>query len=56
MAFDLRPLTTIEEKKVLLAEALEDDGILFFGHDPAIAACRLQEEDGEPAFREAVEL
>jgi len=55
-AFDLRPLTTIEEKKVLLAEALEDDGILLFGHDPQVAACRLQERDGQPAFREAVVL
>ena len=56
MAFDLRPLTTIEEKKVLLAEALEDDGILLFGHDPEIAACRLHEKDGQPGFRERVAL
>jgi glyoxylase-like metal-dependent hydrolase (beta-lactamase superfamily II) len=56
MAFDLQPLTTIEEKKVVLAEALEDDGVLFFAHDPAMAACRLREEDGRPAFREAVSL
>lgn len=56
MAFDLRPLTIIEEKKVLLAEALEDDGILLFGHDPEIAACRLQEKDGQPGFRERVAL
>lgn len=56
MAFDLQPMTAIEEKKVLLAEALEDDGILFFGHDPSITACRLAERDGHPAFREAVEV
>jgi len=56
MAFDLRPLTTIEEKRVLLAEALEEEGILFFSHDPAVAACRLMEQDGRPAFREAAEL
>jgi glyoxylase-like metal-dependent hydrolase (beta-lactamase superfamily II) len=55
-AFDLQPLTAIEEKKVILAEALEDDAILFFGRDPSIAACRLQESDGLPVFREAVEL
>jgi hypothetical protein len=41
---------------VLLAEALEDDGVLFFEHDPAMAACRLREEDGHPVFREAVDL
>jgi hypothetical protein len=56
MAYDLQPLTTIEEKKVVLAEALEDDGVLFFSHDPAMAACRLREEDGRPAFRDAVSL
>lgn len=56
MAYDLYPLTTIEEKKMLLAEALEDDGILFFAHDPDVQACRLREEDGHPAFREAVSL
>jgi len=55
-AWDLRPLTTVEEKKVLLAEALEDGGILFLGHDPRVAACRLTERDGAPVFREAVAL
>jgi hypothetical protein len=50
-------VTTIEEKRVLLAEALEEDGVLAFEHDPAMAACRLREDArGEPAFREAVEL
>lgn len=55
-AFDVAPVTTIEEKKVLLAEALEDDGILFLEHDPEMAACRLREEDGRPVFREAIAL
>ncbi|BDG10345.1 MBL fold metallo-hydrolase [Anaeromyxobacter paludicola] len=56
MGYDLYPLTTIEEKKMILAEALEEDGILFFEHDPAYAACRLAEEKGEPAFREPVAM
>jgi glyoxylase-like metal-dependent hydrolase (beta-lactamase superfamily II) len=56
MAFDLHPLTTIEEKKIMLAEALEDGGVVFFEHDPDVAACRLGEQDGHPVFREAVEL
>lgn len=56
-AYDLLPVTTIEEKKVLLAEALEDDGVLGLEHDPLMPACRLREdEDGHPVFREAVEL
>ncbi len=56
MAYDVLPLTTIEEKKVLMAEALEDDGVLVFEHDPVMAACRLREEDGNPVFHEAVEI
>lgn len=56
MAYDLYPLTTIEEKKVLLAEVLEEEGMLFFGHDPEVAACRLGEVDGRPAVREPVQV
>lgn len=56
MAYDLFPLTTVEEKKMLMAAALEDDGVLAFEHDPEMAACRLREDGGEPVFREAVTL
>ena len=56
MAYDLYPMTTLEEKKVLVAQALEEDGILFFSHDPLVPAGRLGEKDGRPIFREAVEL
>ncbi len=56
MAYDLLPVTTLEEKKVLMAEALEDGGVLAFAHDVEMAACRLGEEDGGPVFREAVVL
>jgi glyoxylase-like metal-dependent hydrolase (beta-lactamase superfamily II) len=56
MAYDLYPVTTIEEKKMLLAQALEDDGILFLEHDPEVAAVRLREEEGHAAVREAVPL
>jgi glyoxylase-like metal-dependent hydrolase (beta-lactamase superfamily II) len=56
LASDDEPLTALEEKKVLLAEALEEDGLLVLQHDPAMPACRLGEEEGRPAFREAVDL
>jgi glyoxylase-like metal-dependent hydrolase (beta-lactamase superfamily II) len=56
MAYDLDPAACVDEKKVLLAEALEDDGVLCFEHDEAMPACRLREEDGQPVFREAVAL
>ena len=47
MAYDIHPLNTIEEKKMLLAQAMEGDWILMFGHDPEIAACKLKEEKGK---------
>ncbi|NMB77210.1 MAG: MBL fold metallo-hydrolase [Myxococcales bacterium] len=54
MAYDQRPLQTLEEKEILLAQALEEDWILVFEHDPFVAACRLQEKDGRAEAAEAV--
>ena len=42
MAYDMFPLTTLNEKKSFLTEAVENDYILFFEHDPQIECCTLQ--------------
>lgn len=42
MAYDMFPLTTLQEKKSFLTEALENDYILFFEHDPVHECCTLQ--------------
>ncbi|MEO6289599.1 MAG: MBL fold metallo-hydrolase [Ginsengibacter sp.] len=42
MAYDTRPLETLNEKKSFLAEAQENDYILFFEHDPSIECSKLQ--------------
>ena len=42
MAYDMFPLTTLEEKKSFLTEAVENDYILFFEHDPQHECCSLQ--------------
>jgi len=47
MAYDVYPLTVAEEKKMILAQAVEERWTLFFEHDPAIAACTVREENGE---------
>lgn len=47
MAYDLHPLKTIEEKRALLAQALEESWILYFEHDPKIAGARIVEENGK---------
>ena len=41
MAYDMFPLTTLEEKKSFLKEALENNYVLFFEHDPVAECCRL---------------
>lgn len=38
MAYDLRPLVTLEEKKRILQHAVDNDWILFFEHDPLTPA------------------
>ena len=42
MAYDMFPLTTLQEKKSFLKEAVENDYILFFEHDPKIECCDVQ--------------
>ena len=42
MAYDMFPLTTLYEKKSFLNEAIENDYILFFEHDPVYECCDLK--------------
>jgi glyoxylase-like metal-dependent hydrolase (beta-lactamase superfamily II) len=48
MAYDLRPLLTIEEKKKLLGQAHEERIVLIFEHDPVIEAATIKA--GEKGF------
>ena len=42
MAYDMFPLTTLNEKKSFLTEAQQNDYVLFFEHDPFTECCTLQ--------------
>lgn len=42
MAYDMFPLTSLQEKKSFLNEAVENDYILFFEHDPLYECCDLK--------------
>ena len=42
MAYDMFPLTTMNEKKSFLEDAIKNEYILFFEHDPRIECCTLQ--------------
>ncbi len=45
MAYDMFPLTTLNEKRSFLDEAVNGDYILFFEHDPVHECCTLQKTD-----------
>ena len=54
MAADLYPLTSLEEKKMLLAQAIEAGAIVFLPHEVRFAACRLREVEGTVVAGDAV--
>jgi len=45
MGYDMFPLTTLNEKKSFLKEALENNYMLFFEHDPLHECCTLQQTE-----------
>jgi len=45
MAYDMFPLTTLNEKKSFLHTAIQEDYILFFEHDPNYECCTLEETE-----------
>jgi glyoxylase-like metal-dependent hydrolase (beta-lactamase superfamily II) len=45
MAYDVRPLVTIEEKKKILTQAHKEGWILFLEHDPKIEAITLKQTE-----------
>jgi glyoxylase-like metal-dependent hydrolase (beta-lactamase superfamily II) len=56
MAYDVRPLQTLEEKELLLTRALAEDWILFFEHDPIHECCTLQQTATGIRHREVFRL
>ena len=45
MAYDMFPMTTMNEKKMFLTEAVENDYVLFFEHDPLHECCNLHDTE-----------
>ena len=56
MAYDMFPLTTLNEKKSFLTEAVKNDYILFFEHDPKIECCSLQQAEKGIRMKEGFRL
>jgi glyoxylase-like metal-dependent hydrolase (beta-lactamase superfamily II) len=56
MAYDVRPLLTLDEKRALLNEAVENNYLLLFEHDPVVAAATVhRQENGRIVVKEAFE-
>lgn len=47
MGYDLFPLETLENKKKILPQALKENWLCWFYHDPDAPLCRLTENDGK---------
>lgn len=47
MGFDLYPVTTLEVRKRIYAQAVDEEWLLFFEHDPEFPLGRLSQEDGK---------
>lgn len=45
MAYDMQPLISMQEKKSFLKEALANDYVLFFEHDPVYECCTLHQTE-----------
>lgn len=45
MGYDLQPLVTLQEKKEVLAKAVEEDWTLILQHDPLIPAVKVEKTD-----------
>lgn len=45
MAYDTRPLLTLNEKELILNNAITKKTVLFFEHDPSIECCNLEQTE-----------
>jgi glyoxylase-like metal-dependent hydrolase (beta-lactamase superfamily II) len=54
MAYDLYPMETLEFKRGFVREAIDREHLVFFEHDPAVAAGIIREKNGKP-YVEVVE-
>ena len=56
MAYDMRPLDTLREKGRILQEAVANDWVLFFEHDPKNECCTLVQTEKGIRMKEAFAL
>ena len=52
MGIDSYPMDTLDAKKAFLQEVAEREALVFFDHDPAIAAARIMKQNGKWAIQQ----
>jgi hypothetical protein len=55
MAYDLHPMDTLAFKRAFLREAIAREYLIFFEHDPAVAAGYIRERNGRKFVEPIVE-
>jgi len=56
MAYDMFPLKTLNEKKIVLTEAVERSYVLYLEHDPVNECCTLQQTEKGVRLKETFRL
>ena len=56
MGYDLHPLTTLEEKRSILAQAFEEEWVVVLEHDPRLEAIRICRGEKHFEIRESLSL
>lgn len=56
MAYDMRPLDTLKEKHNILEQAVSENWVLFFEHDPKVECCTLQQTERGIRMKESFHL
>jgi hypothetical protein len=54
MAYDLYPMETLEFKRAFVKEAIEREYLIFFEHDPKVAAGYIRQEGSRLSVEPAV--
>tara|TARA_B100000029_G_scaffold13726_2_gene14422 strand:- start:4706 stop:5554 length:849 start_codon:yes stop_codon:yes gene_type:complete len=54
MAYDINPVTTVQEKEKLLPKMVDENWILFFEHDPNVQACTIHQDGKHFKMKESI--
>jgi glyoxylase-like metal-dependent hydrolase (beta-lactamase superfamily II) len=53
MGYDLYPMDTLAAKKAFFTDVAEKEALVFFEHDPLVAAARIREDKGKRDYERA---